>query len=84
MSVRGWFVLDGRRILAGPFEDQIALELARTWLLADLKDLGRHVVQSDEEVRRRLRGCRVEFGVRASGGGFKRLPLPGTGRRATA
>lgn len=84
MSARGWYVLDGRRILAGPFEDEIPVDLARTWLHEDLRQLARETVVANEEIRARLRAVRVEFGVRASRGGFKRLPLPGTGRRATA
>ena len=84
MNARGWHVLDGRRVLAGPFEDEIPVDLARTWLHDDLRQLDHATVVADEEIRRRLRAVRVEFGVRGSRGGFKRLPLPGTGRRATA
>lgn len=80
MSGRGWHVLDGRRVLAGPFDEQPSLDLAKTWLHEDLKQLARHVVLTDEEIRARLIAVRVVFGVRASRGGFKRLPLPGSGR----
>lgn len=82
MSARGWYVLDGRRVVAGPFDEPPAAELARTWLHQDLRDVARQAVLDDEEVRARLRAVRVEFGVRASRGGFKRLPMPGTGRAA--
>lgn len=74
MSARGWYVLDGRRILAGPFDEAPELALAKTWLHEDLRRLAREVVVVDEEIQRRLRGVRVEFGVRASRGGFKKLP----------
>lgn len=78
MSARGWYVLDGRRVLAGPFTEPPAPELARTWLHEQLQDLARHAVVTPEEIQRRLRAVRVEFGVRASRGGFRRLPQPGS------
>lgn len=81
MSGRGWFVLDGRRILAGPIDHEPTaheVEVAKTWLHQDLQDLARVAVVPHEEMQRRLRGVRVAFGVRASRGGFKRLPLPRT------
>lgn len=78
MSVRGWFVLDGRRVMAGPFEEPPSPGLAGAWLHQDLRDLARHTVVTEEEIRARLRAVRVEFGVRASRGGFKRLPMPRT------
>lgn len=82
MSTRGWYVLDGRRVLAGPFEEAPDLAVAKTWLHQDLQELARVAVVSQEEFQARLRAVRVVFGVRASRGGFKRLPLPSVPHRA--
>ena len=84
MSKRGWYVLDGRRAFAGPLDEPPALDLAKAWLYEDLAALDRRTVVSADEVQRRLRSVRVVFGVRASRGGFKRLPLPSVLRGVAA
>lgn len=76
MSSRGWFALDGRRIFAGPFEEPPTLDLVKTWLHQDLTELAHRALVTDEELQRRLRAVRIDFGVRASRGGFKRLAPP--------
>lgn len=79
MSGRGWFVLDGRRVMAGPLDHEptpYEVDVVKAWLHRDLRDLAKVAVVTHEEIQRRLRGVRVAFGVRASRGGFKRLPLP--------
>lgn len=80
MSARGWYVLDGRRVVLGPLTTErdavAAVPLAKTRLHEHLRDLARDTVLPHEEIQARLRGVRVMFGVRASRGGFKRLPQP--------